>query len=146
MQHSKIKNTKVLDDEHNQTTHWSAMHEAGTLMGMRLVYWLYCLFGRRVFSLVMYPVALYFVLFRHQQRRASLQFLCAHYRVHPSAWRRKPNYWHVLLHFKSFAEVILDKLLGWLIDIDENNFILSDPDLIESLLADPSTPRPTFTP
>lgn len=129
--------TKALDNEQDQTEHWSDIHEAGTLLGMRIVYWMYRLFGRRVFSLIMYPVALYFVLFRREQRRASLQFLRSHYRANPSAWRRQPNYFHVLLHFKSFAEVILDKLLGWLVDIDENDFILTDPDLIESLLADP---------
>lgn len=116
--------------------HWSQMHEAGTLVGMRFLYFAYRVFGMGFFSLIMYPVALYFVLFRSVQRKASLQFLQAHYLKYPQYWSRKPNYFHVLLHFKAFAEVILDKLLGWLVEIDESEFILTDQKLVETLLAD----------
>lgn len=116
--------------------HWSQMKEAGTLTGMRFVYFLYRVFGRWIFSLIMYPVALYFVLFRPSQRRASRQFLRAHYQENPNKWRMKPNNFHVLLHFKSFADVILDKLLGWLVDINESDFVLTSPKLIEELLED----------
>lgn len=116
--------------------HWSYMKEAGTLTGMRFLYFLYRVFGRWTFSLIMYPVALYFMLFRPTQRRASHQFLLAHFHHNKHSWRTKPNHFHVLLHFKSFAEVVLDKILGWLIDIDESEFILTCPELIEELLAD----------
>lgn len=112
------------------------MKEAGTLTGMRFIYILYRVFGRWIFSLIMYPVALYFVIFRPSQRKASLKFLLAHFRKEPSYWRIKPNNLHVLLHFKSFAEVILDKLLGWLVDIQESDFVLTSPALIEELLED----------
>jgi len=117
-------------------SHWSDIQEAGTLRGMRFVYFLYRVFGRWIFSLIMYPVALYFVLFRSSQRKASHLFLQAHFRKNPSYWRVKPNAWHVLLHFKTFAEVILDKLLGWLINIDEDEFELLHPELVEALLDD----------
>ena len=133
MQRSK---PEALPADDNSSAHWSDIQEAGTLVGMRLLYWLYRLFGRRFFSIIMYPVAVYFVLFRREQRHASLHFLHNHYAAHPDLWSRKPNYLHVILHFKSFADVILDKLLGWLVDIDENDFELTDPELIESLLAD----------
>jgi predicted LPLAT superfamily acyltransferase len=103
---------------------------------MRFIYFLYRVFGRWIFSLIMYPVALYFVLFRKSQREASHQFLVAHYRKNPSYWRIKPNNFHVLLHFKSFAEVILDKMLGWLVDIKESDFVLTSPQLIKELLED----------
>lgn len=129
-------NHSVDANNNKEQQHWSAMQEAGTLAGMRFVFLLYRVFGRWIFSLVMYPVALYFVLFRKEQRKASHDFLMAHYRCHPDAWRVKPNYFHVMLHFKSFAEVILDKLLGWLIHIDESEFVLSNPEAVERLLAD----------
>ncbi|NMH60666.1 acyltransferase [Alteromonas ponticola] len=116
--------------------HWSQIKEAGTLTGMRLIYLLYRLFGRRFFSLLMYPVALYFVISKPTQRRASRQFLTAHYKQAPHKWRRPPNNLHVLLHFKAFAEVILDKLLGWLIKIDKSDFVLTSPQTVEALLDD----------
>lgn len=116
--------------------HWSDIQEAGTLAGMRFLYILYRLFGRWIFSLIMYPVACYFLIARPEQRKASLAFLHTHYRHNPQAWSKKPGYWQVLLHFKCFAEVILDKVLGWLIDIKEDDFILRNPRLIEELLQD----------
>ncbi len=112
------------------------MKEAGTLTGMRLVYLLYRVFGRWIFSAIMYPVALYFVLSRRDQRQASLQYLRAHYRKKPRYWRVRPNYFHVLLHFKSFSEVVLDKLLGWLVEINESDFVLTSPRQIDELMAD----------
>ncbi|MCW8108910.1 hypothetical protein OPS25_10440 [Alteromonas ponticola] len=117
--------------------HWSHIKEAGTLTGMRLIYWLYRLFGRWFFSLIMYPVALYFVMTKPTQRQASRQFLKAHYKIAPHRWRMPPNNLHVLMHFKSFAEVILDKVLGWLIKIDESDFVLTSPQTVDTLLADP---------
>lgn len=113
--------------------HWSQTREAGTMAAMRLVFFIYRLCGRKVFSVIMYPVALYFVLCRKEQREASLQYLSAHYRFKPEVLQRKPGYRHVLLHFKTFAEVILDKMLGWLDEISEKDFVLSSPENIEAL-------------
>lgn len=125
---------KNIPNTHQQ--HWSEIKEAGTLVGMHFLYFLHRFFGRWIFSLIMYPVALYFVLFRGAQRRASLNFLLTHYHHNPSYWHIKPSYFHVLLHFKSFAEVILDKFLGWLIDIEESEFTLINPETVEELLTD----------
>lgn len=119
-----------------QNQHWSEIQEAGTLFGMRFLYFIYSILGRRIFSLFMYPVALYFVLFRSSQRQASLQFLQTHYQFYPRVWNSKPGYGQVLLHFKSFAEVVLDKLLGWIIEIKEGDFVLMEPDLVNALLED----------
>lgn len=118
------------------TNHWAIIKEAGTLKGMRFLLWVYRIFGRWIFSMAMYPVALYFVIFRSEQRRASFDFLRQHYQQKPHLWKSKPHYGHVLLHFKTFAEVILDKLLGWITDIDEDNFALSSPAMISELMQD----------
>ena len=122
--------------ESSQQSHWSRTQEAGTLVGMRFLYLIYRIFGRGVFSLLMFPVSFYFVLFRPEQRRASLQFLSAHYHKNLGFWRIRPNVFHVLLHFRSFADVILEKLLGWVINIEERDFYLSDPIAVERLLSD----------
>ncbi|GGW84930.1 LpxL/LpxP family acyltransferase [Alteromonas halophila] len=129
-------NSEVSTHSNEESHHWADIKEAGSLTGMRIMYVLYRVFGRWIFSLIMYPVALYFVLFLGEQRRASLAYLTRHYRKNPTAWRRRPTYFHVLLHFKTFAEVILDKLLGWMIDIDESDFVLRDPEFIEAFVAD----------
>ncbi|MGS2718097.1 LpxL/LpxP family acyltransferase [Eionea flava] len=120
----------------NNSQHWSSIKEAGTYNGMRFLYLLYKIFGRYIFSLAMYPIALYFVFFRHDQRKASHHFLLTHYKYSPKKWRFQPNHFHTLLHFKSFSDVILDKVLGWLIDINEDEFILTDPRCVEQLLND----------
>lgn len=121
------------DKTSEQQAHWSQTREAGTMAAMRLVFFIYRLCGRKVFSIIMYPVALYFVLCRKEQREASLQYLTAHYRFKPEIWQSKTGYRHVLLHFKTFAEVILDKMLGWLDEISEKDFVLSSPENIEAL-------------
>ena len=128
--------TVVKENNHINQDHWSQTKEAGTLAGMRFVYFLYRLFGRWIFTLIMYPVALYFVLFRPEQRKASLKYLHANYRVCPAMWSKKPGYRHVLLHFHHFAEVILDKLLGWLDEIKPSDFVLTSPEKVDNLLND----------
>lgn len=127
-----VKKSDALSQEH-----WSQTKEAGTLAGMRFVYFLYKLLGRWIFTLIMYPVAFYFMLCRSDQRRASLKYLRAHYRTRPTMWSKQPSYWHVLLHFHHFAEVILDKILGWLDEIKESDFVLTSPTAVENLLDDP---------
>ena len=128
-------NNKASNNSADQA-HWSSMKEAGTLTGMRVVYWVYRIFGRWMFSMMMYPVALYFLITRHDQRRASKEFLRAHYQQRPGSWKVRPNNFHVLLHFKSFAEVILDKILGWLVKIDESDFVLTSPEQVEEFKND----------
>lgn len=116
--------------------HWSRLREAGTLLGMRFLLWTYRLFGRPVYSLLMYPVALYFLITRPTARRASLQYLRRHQRCWPDYWGSMPHYGHVLMHFKAFAEVILDKLLGWVIEIDANEFYIKDQSTVDELMQD----------
>lgn len=129
-------NNETSSEKHASQAHWSSVKEAGTFTGMRLIYLLYRLFGRWIFSLTMYPVALYFLITLPTQRRASREFLRAHYRQCPESWKRKPNNFHVLLHFKSFSEVVLDKVLGWLVEINKSDFVLTSPECIETLMHD----------
>lgn len=119
------------------TRHWATLNEAGTVFGMRLLVGAYRLLGRSFFSVLMYPVAMYFVLFKKEARRSSLEYLRQHYYYSPKRWRCRPHIGHTILHFKHFAEVILDKLLGWTIEINENHFQLEDPQQVATLLADP---------
>lgn len=117
--------------------HWSSIHEAGTLTGMRFLFFIYRVFGRWVLTLAMQPVTLYFLLCRSEQRKASKEYLTNLYKVSPSSFKRKPHLGHSFLHFKAFSDVIIDKLLAWTIPISENEFHLTQPDIVDRLMNDP---------
>lgn len=121
--------------KHNKN-HWASLQEAGTLTGLRFLFLLYRLFGKGFYSLVMYPVALYFVLFNGVSRRASQQFLTKHWQAQPDFWKQKPGLWNSVIHFKQFAETILDKGLAWYSEVTEDEFIIEDFSIIETLMAD----------
>ncbi len=116
--------------------HWASLKEAGTYSGLRFLFFLNRVFGRRVYSLVIYPVALYFVIFNKKSRRASQQYLQLHWSKNPEVLNKKPNIFNSVIHFKYFAEAILDKGLAWSSDIQEENFVISDTSLIDELMAD----------
>lgn len=116
--------------------HWSSLHEAGTLTGMRFLLFIYRIFGRWIFTVAMYPVSIYFVLFRPVARKASLEYLNNVFEACPEALNNKPGLRHSFKHFKAFSDVILDKLLAWSAPIDESEFQLTNPALIGKLMND----------
>lgn len=89
-----------------KTENWTSIQEVGFVGGMRFLFWLYRHVGRRLFSLALQPVALYYFLTNARARTASRQFLrmaCGH----------KPTKRLVYRHFLSFARSIVDKLGVW---------------------------------
>ncbi|MBL4851593.1 MAG: acyltransferase [Gammaproteobacteria bacterium] len=116
-------------------SHWSTINEAGTLFGLRLLMLLYRFFGRRLFSVLLFPVALYFVVSRPNSRRASIGFLRTHYQFFPEQWSVKPGYWQVVKHFHQFAEAILDKLLAWSADMSINEFDVKNSEAVDALMS-----------
>lgn len=120
-----------------QNKHWVSFKEAGTLYGMQFLLLVYKIFGRKIFSIVIYPVSLYFVIFRGTARRASMQYLHALYLSENSLWKKPPTLFYSILHFKQFAEAILDKLLAWVIILSEEDFDLENPALIDDIMTDP---------
>jgi len=92
-----------------QTRHWASINELSFVTGMRLLFWIYRLFGRWPFRFVLYPVLVWYVLSKPLPRRASLDYLsrvkCFTDVATGMSGVRK--------HFASFAETILDKMLLW---------------------------------
>jgi predicted LPLAT superfamily acyltransferase len=89
--------------------HWASFNEVSFVAGMRLLFWIFRLFGRWPFRLVLYPVLLWYVLSKPRPRAASgdyLRRLSAYAEV-------RTGLSGVLRHFASFAENILDKMLLW---------------------------------
>jgi predicted LPLAT superfamily acyltransferase len=116
--------------------HWATLKESGTYSGLRFLFFLNNVLGRKVYSLIVYPVALYFVIFNAKSRRASQQYLLLHWHKNSQALKNKPNLRNSVIHFKYFAEAILDKALAWSSDIPEDTFVAVDPSCIDEMMAD----------
>ncbi len=85
--------------------HWASINEVSFVAGMRLLFWIWRLFGRWPFRVILYPVLVWFILANARARRASASYL-----------RRAgldAGFAGVLAHYAAFAESILDKMLLW---------------------------------
>ncbi|NND00085.1 MAG: hypothetical protein HKN85_07885 [Gammaproteobacteria bacterium] len=120
----------------SNSTHWSSIKEAGTLLGLRFLWLMHRVFGRWMVSLMLLPTVAYFIIFRPQTRRSSKDFLITHYRRYPEYWSHRPDLRNVARHFWEFAETVVDKLLSWFVEIDAAQFDIADADYIEQLMAD----------
>nr|WP_315483020.1 acyltransferase [uncultured Undibacterium sp.] len=97
--------------QESKKTHWASLNEVSFVAGMRLLFWVYRLFGRWPFRIVLYPVLCWYVLTQSKARHASqtyLRQLNAH-----GCLRVSTNLLGVIRHFAAFAETILDKMLLW---------------------------------
>jgi predicted LPLAT superfamily acyltransferase len=92
--------------------HWADINELSFLTGMRLLFWLYRLFGRWPFRAALYPVVLWYLIAKPAARSASADYLLRMTQQNGTV-RRKPAVLGVFRHFASFAESVLDKMLLW---------------------------------
>jgi predicted LPLAT superfamily acyltransferase len=92
-----------------QQRHWANINEVSFVAGMRLLFWIYRVFGRWPFRLLLYPVLLWYVLTKPLQRRASRDYLQRVSRFE----KIDTGFGGIMRHFASFAESILDKMLLW---------------------------------
>lgn len=92
--------------------HWSETNERKGVWGILLMVKIYRLFGRRTFTLLLYPVIGFYWLTGSTQRRASERYL--------TYLKETANQKRVTLpagldsyhHFMRFGEAMLDKLIG----------------------------------
>lgn len=116
--------------------HWSNVREAGSLTGLRFLWFIHRVFGRRAVSWLLRPVILYFLLFRSEERRVARDYLQTHAHFCPDQWPHKPGFKALYRLFREFAESIVDKLLAWHLEIDPDSFHLKNPEATEQLLND----------
>ena len=95
--------------------HWSSLEERGAYLGLKLMLMTYRVLGRPGFSLLLYPVILYFYLVNGTARRASTDYLR---RINMDIAGRKmlgrsPAQLRTFRHFMCFGEAILDKFRAW---------------------------------
>jgi predicted LPLAT superfamily acyltransferase len=119
-----------------KSQHWASIQEAGTLFGLKFLWGVHKIFGRKAVSILLYPTVFYFIMFRPASRAASLDFLRTHAKVYPEKWTSTPNIKHSAKHFLEFAETVVDKLLAWCVHIEVDDFDVNNPQAIEELMAD----------
>lgn len=118
------------------STHWAKMRETGTLVGLRFLFRLNQVFGRGVFTFILWFVSAYFVLTRPEYRRASRDYLHTHFTFFPERWSQAPDLKSTFKHFRAFGETILDKALAWSTDITEESFDVVNRQAIDDILND----------
>jgi predicted LPLAT superfamily acyltransferase len=82
---------------------WEQQRERGSALGIAILVWIARRLGRPVARLLLYPIAVYFLLTGRAARRASRDYLR---RVLPQA----PRWRDVMRHFFCFAAVSLDRV------------------------------------
>ncbi|WP_199609017.1 LpxL/LpxP family acyltransferase [Flocculibacter collagenilyticus] len=110
--------------EVKQKQHWSKLEERGSVIGMKILFSIYRLLGRKVLWIFLFPVVLYLHATGSSARQASVTFLSTVNRVRGS--NKTASYLDSLKHFCRFADSAFDKIDAWLgriklTDIDYNN-------------------------
>lgn len=109
--------------------HWSGVHEAGTVIGMKFLLWIYNLLGVRGFRVILHPVMFYYFCIRKDARYSSREYLR---KISPYLDRQSFNGLSSFKHFMMFGEVLLDKLLAWMGEYGKDNVVFETPGVIET--------------
>jgi len=114
--------------------HWSTVAERGSLLGMKILFWVYRLLGRRILWLLLFPVVFYFFLTGKATRQASRQFLVnVQYSQGNSTAEADVTWFDSLKHFCSFADAAFDKLDAWLGQIPVSNIDYHPTGVMENI-------------
>ena len=113
--------------------HWSKIGESGAVVGMKFLLLAYRLTGRAGFRLFLYPVMVYFYLFRGAARRISKNYLR---RVAPFLPPAKRAELSSFRHFILFGEILLDKLLAWMGRIRREDLEFTRPEIMRAIEVD----------
>jgi predicted LPLAT superfamily acyltransferase len=93
---------------------WQSAAELGSMTAIRLMSGVYRLLGRRLSSLLLYPIAFYFFLSAPRSRRASLQYLeTLHEWSGGVSPPRRPRRIDALRHIHHFALNLFDRMVAW---------------------------------
>jgi predicted LPLAT superfamily acyltransferase len=117
--------------------HWSRIGERGGAIGMRVIFAIYRLLGRKAFGTVLIPVMSYFYITAKGARKASSQYLrlvrARSLELHrPSAERKLTSF----QHFLSFGDAVLDKGAMWANAFDGADIEFDDPAMYERIRSD----------
>lgn len=113
--------------------HWSVLEETSLLWGIRILVWVYRLFGRWVFRLFLRPVVSYYFLAGRVAREASMDYLRHLGRFYPEL-NLAGSWWQSYRHFLSFGETLLDKIVVWTGSIDQSQVDFPNRQLLLDLI------------
>ena len=92
------------------SAHWSSIQENTAVLGIRILYRIHQLTGRRVFQIALFPVVACYWLALPRVRRVSRDYLRHLHAAYPEC--PAPSAANSLRHVFRFADTILDKLLA----------------------------------
>jgi len=110
--------------------HWSRIGESGAVIGMKFLLLVYRLTGRGGFRLFLFPVMVYYYLFRPNARRASQNYL---ERIRPLLSPEQRVGLSSFRHFVMFGEILLDKILVWMGRIRREDVLFTAPDVMHDI-------------
>ena len=106
-------------NEENPAKHWASLEETSLIWGIRTLVWIYRIFGRWAFRLILRPVVSYYFLSGKVARLASMDYLGRLAKTYPDL-HLNVGWWLSYRHFLSFGETLLDKIIAWMGCIDPN--------------------------
>ncbi|CAM4255758.1 MULTISPECIES: glycosyltransferase family 2 protein [Lelliottia] len=116
--------------------HWAEQQEVKGLWGMRLMLRVWQLFGRRAFSLLLWPVIGAYWLTARPARQASQQWLARVADEFKVQQRPLPPRFNSFFHFMRFGYSMLDKVAGWRGELKMNRDVLFAPGAQEAMNVD----------
>lgn len=121
----------------NPRLHWASLQETSFIWGIRALVWIYRIFGRWAFRLILRPVVSYYFLSGNVARNASRDYLRRLSRYYPELGLNE-GWWLSYRHFLSFGETLLDKIIAWMGCIDPNQVDFPNRPLLLDLMAQKS--------
>lgn len=95
--------TQPTESTYKKSAPWLKTQERSNMLMLRMMSWVSLKLGRSAGRVVLHLIALYFVLFAHSNRRASLSYL-------PRALGRPATWLDLYRHFFCFAATIHDRI------------------------------------
>lgn len=119
--------------EQTESTHWANLQESSFDLGIKILIWIYRLFGRSAFRLILKFVVSYYFIKNKIPRHASQDYLNRLGQYYPDL-NIKGDLWTSYKHFLSFSETLLDKIIAWMGLIDDNSVEFINRHLLLNLM------------
>lgn len=110
--------------------HWSQLTESGTVIGIKILLFIYWLFGRWGFRVFLYPVITYYYWVQETARHASREYL---EQLSAFSQHKQSKGLSGFKHFLMFGEVLLDKFLVWTDQIGLDEVVFETPTVFEAM-------------
>lgn len=98
--------------------HWADINEVSASFGLKILFFIYRIFGRSPVLIILYPVISWFFLASRVARESSRDYLSRLY-VYSGGKSPKPSSLNIFRHLYAFGECILDRLIIWSGRIDD---------------------------